>query len=89
MLHRLVGRQQNGQHEVGGVAGGGERALALARLVDGALVAQRLLVDLHALRRLQPDDGHGVVEDLSELLGQDAPATTGQCMVSAVIIYMT
>ena len=53
--------------------GGGQRALALARLVHGAAVAQRLVVYVRLLGRLEPDDGHGIVQDLGELLRQDAP----------------
>ena len=73
VLHRLVTRQQNWQHEVGRVTRRGQCALSLARLVDGAAVPEWLLVDLVLLGRFQPDDGHGVVEDLRELLRQDAP----------------
>ena len=80
MLDRLVGGQQDGQHEVGGVAGGGQHALALAGLVDGALVA--LVGGVHLVHEvgLQPDGGQWLIQDLGQLLPEKAPGgSTQQC----------
>ena len=73
MLDRLVCGQQDGQHEVGGVAGGGQNALALAGLVDGALVA--LVGGVHLLHqtRLQQHHRQRLVQHLGQLLLQAAP----------------
>ncbi len=83
VLHRFVRRQQNGDDEVGRVARRAQRALALARLVDGTRVANTLRLDVHHLHRSQPENGHRVVQDLLTLLRQDASAGETEKMVSS------
>ena len=73
VLDRLVRGQQDGQHEVGGVTGGGQHALPLAGLVNRALVALVRHVNLVHEVRLEPDGGQGLVQNLGQLLSQDAP----------------
>ena len=68
----LVRVEQDGDDVVGGVAGGGECTAPLARLVDRTHVAHLRIVDVLGQRRLQPDDGHVVVQDLGFLLSQHA-----------------
>ena len=54
VLSWSVGRNLDGQHEVGRVAGGRQRSASLARLVHGRLV-HLLLRDVRALHWNQPN----------------------------------
>lgn len=72
VLHGPLGVEQHFNDKVGGVAGGAEGALALARLVDGTVVALVRHVNGRLERRLEPDHWHLVVENLGELFSEAA-----------------
>ena len=70
MLGADVSVQQNGQHVVGRVTGGGQMTTPFTGLVHRALVALRRRVDLRASSRLEPDHRHRTVQDTMTLLVQ-------------------
>jgi len=78
MLHRLLCVQKNCKDKVCGVTGGGQLTTSFACLVQRASVPVKLLVDVHLLCWLQPDDRHCVVEDLVQLFSHCTPACPTQ-----------
>jgi len=65
VILRLVGRNVEHQHEVGGMSGGAECAAARTCLVDGTAV-DRAGLEVGGHTRLEPDLRQSVVEDLGQ-----------------------
>jgi len=63
VLSANVGVEQDGQHVVSGVTGGGQLTATFARLVHRTLVSLCRSINLGPPSRLEPDDWHRVVQD--------------------------